>query len=1468
MKSIFPFFFIFLSFFVFGQDQLSFENLSIENGLANNSVRAIFQDKEGYLWFGTLNGLSRYDGQKFKTFVYNYGDPTSISNNKIRKIIQDSLGYIWVLTYDNHVHRFDPKTEKFINFPDQLDKRFSDSTIYFIYESSPGVMWFYLFENGCIRIISEASTEEYSTSYFDVQNSLPSNNINSIQAGINGGVWFCTFKGLCFLSDDRLSVSKAREQQITLSNFDQSVTVLYETEKTIWIGCESGDVFKIIDGNRELVWRMPEWVKTKSSVSFIEPTQIGQLCVGTQKGLVLIDENTGRNDHLTTRNSKLNTSYITSCYHDQYDDFWLVTGRRGITRFRPKTKKITYYPLHPEIRESILEGEKQIFLEDSNNDLWVGIYGGGVSRFNRESNQFEQYLSNEHNTGSLSSNLVLSVYEDLSGNLWVGTYKQGINKINLQRTNFHSQKNSLGNKDDLNSEIRAVFEDSRKWIWTGNRRGEVEILDQNLKKKFSLDDLLGSKKGSITSGVYAFEEDSSHNIWIGTKGNGIFVLKGLSKNDSPNSSKDISLIHWGSNSDNINSLSCNDVFGLHEDRAGQMWVALYHGGVDVIRYPLQANQKIFHYTHNSNEKYSVSDDRIRCIYEDKGGNIWIGTACGLNFLSSKYVEIENKKFRQLKRTGYQGCLMNNDIICIFQDSDSIIWVGTYGGGLNKLLDDSTFMFEHLGQAEGISSNIILGIVEDRNKNIWLGTDFGLCKYNRIANSFENYYVSDGLEENSFSEGGGIITSSNRLLLGNISGMIWFSPDSICKSVKQVPVVFTNLLINGKEDKEKLNRSRYILGDSLQSLPLKYNENFLTFEFAALDYKASSKINYAFKLENYEQAWNWLGNRNAAIYRELQPGEYLFRMKASNSDGLWTNPELKLRLSIAPPPWETTWAYLLYLLIIFGLFFLARRIVLERIHLKHEVEFEKQLVNGKLKFYTSISHEFKTPLALILSPVEDLLANKQLPSVMLSPLKMVKRNTYRLLELIDQLMDFRKIQKGFFRVNRVAGDVVQLLNEIYLAFSSLAEKQHIPFTFEHEKTTYSAVLDFKSLEKIVFNLLSNAFKHTGSGGAIQLHFAVNKGDSHLAISVSDEGEGIDEDDLPYLFDRFHLGNHSHLKDESSTGIGLSLCKELVELQGGTISVNSKRGSGSCFTVIFPINNSLEKSAPAANHIELNYTTQFIDVITDEERRLEESKENISKIKRETVLVVEDNLDLQDFLVHFLSVSYHVVYADNGKKGLDLAKKENPDLIICDVMMPEMDGIELTRILKSEFYTSHIPIILLTAKSLDEHKIEGIETGADDYITKPFNKLYLVKRIQNILKQRKQLRERFSRDLQVETKELSVSKADHEFITKVIRLAEENMTDPEFSVETLLQHFNFGRTVFYKKMKGISGYSPKDFIRIIRMKKAGELLLDHDVTIAEVAFLIGYADPDYFSKLFKKHFGETPSDYKTRKKEIQY
>ncbi|WP_082326434.1 hybrid sensor histidine kinase/response regulator transcription factor [Sunxiuqinia dokdonensis] len=1445
------------------QSKLSFEQLTIEHGLANNSVRTMLQDQEGYLWFGTLNGLSRYDGKQFKTFDYDPGDSTSIGNNKIRGLFQDGAGYIWATTYDDHAHRFDPQTETFINFPSNLGEEYIDCTVSSVYESSPGVVWMYLGGKGCVRIISTAESPDYSSWFFSSNNGLTSDYLNEIWADRNNGLWVGTYEGISYLPDDRMSVDSSGKARQFLADPGRSVVAFCETETAVWAGTQTGELFKISQGQAELVWKTPALSNGTQRVRDLQASKDGRVIVATESGLLVVDSETGGQQYFNRDNSSLPTNLLASFYLDQHSDCWFVTDLRGVVRFQPDLQKFTHYPLQPEVRQSILEGEKQVFQEDQNGDLWVGIYGGGISRFDREQEVFEQFLNEENNPGSLSSNLILSIAHDRSGNIWAGTYKRGVNKVNLEQSNFHSLKNKTGAERDFSNEVRAVYEDSRKWIWTGNKRGEVIVYDQEFQPLFNLKDLLPALR--IHSGVYAFEEDGNGNIWIGTKGDGIFVLKNIPSNHSVSAFNQVEIQRFSTSSPERSRLSHNDAFDLHEDRHGQMWVALYHGGVNIIRNPLRNGQEVLHYRHNENDKFALSDDRVRCFLEDRQGNMWVGTSNGLNFVAGQYVTADNLKFRQIERTNDPLGLSYNDVIGVSQDSDGTIWVGTYGGGINRLKSvpaDQPFQFDYIRESDGLTSNLVLSIVEDHHGFLWVGTDFGLSKYDPKAQTFENFYAANGLGENSFSEGPGILTSSNKLVFGHISGMVWFETDSVQKSQRQVPLVLTNLLVNGKTDKEKLSEARHVLNDPSESIRLKYNENVITFEFAALDFKAPSKIQYAFQLEEYEQNWNRSGNLSSAIYRELQPGDYRFRMRASNSDGVWTNPEMTLNLSIAPPPWKTWWAYTAYFLLAFGLFWLARRIILERIRLKHEVQFEKQLADDKLKFYTSISHEFKTPLALILGPVEDLLGGRNLSPAVEKPLRMVRRNTHRLLELIDQLMDFRKIQKGFFKPTPVRGALVPFLDEIFQTFKPLAERKQIDFSFRSEAPDRPVMLDFRSLEKIVFNLLSNAFKHTASGQRIVLNLELAEAQNQLLISVSDKGEGIRKKDLPHIFERFNLGNRSRWKEESSTGIGLSLVRELVEMQGGVVSVESTLGKGSCFTVKLPLvfasEDEMDRSAVLP---ELNYTKKFVDVVDEDEPDAEPLGRKSEK-EKETILVVEDNLDLQLYLRNNLSSNYHVLQAANGKIGLELAKNKDPDLIVCDIMMPEMDGIELTRMLKTEFHTSHIPIILLTAKSLEEHKIEGIETGADDYITKPFNMIYLEKRIKNMLKQRKQLRERFSRDLQTAPKALAHSAADQEFLDKVVQLVEENLSDPDFSIETLLQHFSYGRTVFYKKMKGISGYSPKDFLRIVRMKKAGSLLCDTNQTVSEVAFAIGFNDPNYFSKQFKKHFGENPSEYQKR------
>ncbi|MGE4585969.1 MAG: two-component regulator propeller domain-containing protein, partial [Mangrovibacterium sp.] len=1236
---------ILLAGMVSGRSRSSFEHFSVEDGLANNSVRAIFQDREGFLWFGTLNGLCRYDGQQFRTFAFDPGNPASISDNKIRSITQDGAGYLWITTYNNHVHRFDSRTETFVNFPGALGERFATCQVRFIRESSPGVNWLVLSGQGCVRVISSPGSPDFRTDWFREGKELPAADINFIYPGEGGRLWIGTDQGLVCMENDRIYPGKPETLRMFLPAC--GVVSMLETDRGVWIGCRDGSIFRLT-GNQLI--RVREKSKTRNQdrrITFLVSLPGQRICAGSSEGLLLIHEETGRLSCLNSRNSNLLSDRLLSCYPDRYGDLWLVTGLRGVIRFQPESDRFIHYPLHPEIRQTIQEGEKQVFREDCNGKLWIGIYGGGLSCFNRETGQFEQFLYEADNPGSLSSNLVLSLFEDRSGNLWAGTYKRGLNRISLQQDNFRFA-GERKRKRDYNNEVRALFCDSKNRIWTGNKRGELVVYDRDMNLLFTGNDLPGLGPETLAAGIYAFEEDRDRNLWIGTKGNGIFVLKELQVLDEgPPFSGILNTEHFFSGNGLPGRLTHDDVFDLHEDRFGQMWVALYHGGINVIRNPFRKDRQILQYRHNEEDRFSLVDNRVRCLLEDFRGNMWIGTANGLSFLPADYVPAPGKKFSSCVRSDTPGSLSNNDIISIAQDSKDNIWICTYGGGLNRLSPESReppFAFFPFTDKEGLPGNLVLGVVEDLRNNLWISTDFGLSKFRPEDQSVENFYEADGLPENSFSESSGILTPCGKVVFGDLSGMIWFEPDSIRKSHKPVPVVLTDLLVSGQPDPGLLQEARSLLGDTLRTLQLKHNENFLSFQFAALDFGSPSKIRYRYKLEPYEENWNLAGKLNQALYRELAPGDYLFRLRATNSDGLWVNPELKLGLTVAPPPWRTGWACLFYLLVAGALFLLVRRILLERIRLKHEVEYAKRLSEEKLRFYTSISHEFKTPLALIIGPVEDLLASADLSPLLQKPLLMIRRNACRLLELIEQLMDFRKIQKGFFRVHPATGDLVNFLNEIYRLFLPLAEKQQICFDFSTALPELVTTTDFKLLEKIVFNLLSNAFKHTPAGKKISLLLSANHGNARYQIAVKDEGEGIPEADMMCLFERFSLSNASRWKEESGTGVGLSLARELTGLLEGSIDVSSTPGQGSCFTVDFPVCRE-PASAQPETHPETAYTRKYtlreasMSALNPETRKK-------NPAKRETVLVVEDHPELSDNLAEQLSDKYRELQAVNG------------------------------------------------------------------------------------------------------------------------------------------------------------------------------------------------------------------------------
>ncbi|UCH13757.1 MAG: response regulator [Bacteroidales bacterium] len=1464
---------IFLTLKGFANAQLQFEHFTIENGLSNNSVRKIIQDKKGFLWFATLNGLNRYDGKNIRVFTSVPGNLKSLSNSRVHSLVEDSYEYLWLLTFDDEIHRFDPKTEEFLNINRIIEKQFNKSAVGNAFvESSPGVMWIILTQGGLIRFIGSENPNEYEIDYFDTSSLLPGNIVNFIHNDKTGLIWLGTNRGLITMVSDTFDsgslVYKTYFDKSNVYNF----TTICENNDVIWFGTENnGLLFYSFLTNTLERWGKGHTV-TFPVTDICKGINDDILVTTRENGIYYLLDNGKNFQHyqrgLDSGGGLKDDSYF-EIYADNTGKFWLTSARRGITLFDPKDQIFTFYDLHSKWRESLGDSEKHIFFEDSNGEFWLGLYGGGICRFNRSTRQFEQYFHIPSNPNSISSNLVLSIFEDNSKDLWIGTFQGGLNKLELLHYNFRFIQPVQNASFKIENEVRRIIEDRFGRLWVGTKEGHVYCYNQNKEIVFKIPEDLNDGNSYIKSSVHALLEDRLGNLWIGTKGEGLYRINGLF-NTKQLKNRSFEIDHYLANplTGNSENISNNAVFDLFEDHSGQIWVGTYNGGLNLIENPEDGVN--FKYLRNEpGNDGSICDDRIRCFLQDSKKNIWIGTSNGLSLLRYEYLKSAEKKFINITRDpSDESSLSNNDILCLHEDKKGNIWVATYGGGLNLLHSSSEtekYWFEHYFRKHGLPSDVIFSILEDRNNNLWLGTDNGLCKFSSSGIQIEKFIDKEGLGENFFSEGVCTMTETGEFIFGQKSGFICFFPDSIKKDRRSYPIVLTGFnifdepVVPGSEH-SPLKTSI----ETTEKIELKYNQNFIGIEFAVLDFKNPEKIQYAFKLENFEEKWNYVINQNKAVYRGLGPGEYTFKVRGTNSDGLWMTEPAVLEIKILPPVWKTKAAFITYFIMIICLIWLIRYTVLRQIKMKHEIILEKRLTEDKLTFFTNISHEFKTPLTLINGVTEDLLANTEYTADLQNEISLIKRNSTKLLMLIEQLLDFRRLQKGKMDLKTEPVELVSFFKDIYLTFLSMTEKKHIEFVFKSNFRKYTGWIDPKHMEKVVINLISNAIKHTPERKKVVVDLHIFHDNKEIVLKVIDQGEGISNENLARIFDRFAFIKNDVYGKYSGSGIGLSLSRDLVKLHKGVISVESVINKGSTFSVRLPVGEFVysDEEKVISDHV-----PEVAEVILDAEEDIElseadNSRKHISSAVKSQILVIEDNDDLRSYLAERLKKYFVVAVAEDGEKGLEIANRIMPDLIICDIIMPKMDGLEVTRYLKNNFNTSHIPIIILTAKSTMEQKIDGIETGADDYITKPFSMRYLLKRINNIISQRKKLKEKFSQDPGVKPEKLSSSSADQKFLNNVISLVENNLRNPDFSIDNMVVELGHSRTVFYKKMKGITGYAPKEFTRLIKMKKAASLLRETDITATQVSYEIGYNDPDYFSKSFKNFFGEPPSEYQKK------
>jgi signal transduction histidine kinase/ligand-binding sensor domain-containing protein/DNA-binding NarL/FixJ family response regulator len=1303
--------------------------------------------------------------------------------------------------------------------------------------------------------------------FMDVEHGMSSTNLVALLEDSGGRIWIATqTKGVSMYDGEYFR--HFTEEEGLSSNY---VTSMIEDDcGHIWFGTLRG--ITIYDGCSFEHIRLKEDTPNIIVWSILEGSH-GNLWLGTNEGLFMYNGDSFT--HLTERDGLIN-NHIWTVTEDEHGLIWLGT-MGGVSIYNGRSF------CHLTQSNGLTSNRVWAMLRDRQGLIWIGT-DVGLNVYDGES------ITHITENDGLIHNVVRTIQEDSQGNLWIGTHG-GVSKYDGESLMHITENVGLNG-----NEIRAVLEDSQGNIWFASENGGISIYYGNTFTYFSKQD------GFREHGIMSFLEDSQHNFWFGDWGSGVSrydgqnftyftQTEGLIQNAVFCILEDRLGKIWFGTQDGLcnydgktfihfnqeQGLSDNIISALLEDKYGYLWIGTSRGGVNMYD-----GKTIRYFTENE----GLVDNRVRTILEDRQGNLWFGTMNG----ASRY---NGETFTHF--TEKEG-LWNHSIICMLEDNLGNIWFGTHGGGV-YIFDGTSFLC--LTQKEGLCNNYITSMVEDHNGHVWITTKQGLSQVAFEADPskrgeilglnhkpvIHSYSLIDGLKSTEFIAGGVLHDSNNRIWWGSPKGIVVLDPDFIKRPTDPPVIKLTGLDINGQfvdyNQLEDTLRSKLIYSgvDRFNNYPvdlqLAYTHNHLTLYFASNDWLASQKLQYAYMLEGLDDQWHIPTSVAMADYRNMPNGQYTFKVRAMGAANIWSEP-FEYSFRVLPPPWFKWWAYVIYTFILILLVRAYRRFLINREKMKADLLIKdaqvnkmKELDHMKSRFFANISHEFRTPLTLIQGPVEELRQRVQgNRETEIHLFQAIKRNVKRLHELINQLLDISRLETGNVRLKVAYGNLVEQIKTIVLSFLSLAEHKKIKYTYTFPEDKGSGYFDSDKVEKIVINLISNAFKYTPSGG--QIHVDVRFPDGFtcsnsrmVEIKVRDTGIGIHGDKLSKVFDRFYQVQESDSAKTEGTGLGLALVNELVDLYRGDIQVESEPGKGSTFTVSLPV------TVEQFSEEEILYTPAELAKEKDTDWRIDRYQESGDTIHTEqltpdtimdryVILIVEDNDDLRDYMSRILGSSYRILTAPNGKIGLNKALESIPDLVISDVMMPDMNGIEMCKHLKSDERTDHIPIVIVTAKAGKKSKIEGLETGADDYLIKPFDNEELKARVKNLLEQRRKLRDKLRLDFLAGEAE-SNWPPDHVFMKRLFEIFDKHLADPDFKIPQISNKLNLSQSQLRRKVLALSGYTPNELFRYHRLKKAAIYFRSGHTNVAQVMYLVGFNNQSYFAKCYRTMFGMTPSQF---------
>lgn len=1317
--------------FLYSQDQIKFRQLSVNDGLSQNSAVSIAQDSIGFMWIATQDGLNKYDGNTFSIYPFTFVDVTRATHSYLGKVYVDRKGHVWAIPNDRIPYKLETQSNVFV----------------------------------------------------------------------------------------------------PLQGINDASSIFMDEDYNLWIGTYSNGLF-VKRADKEGVSQIFSSNIAGGTIYNITQNDMGALLLSMDNEIVEYDYNKLRLRKLKAKTATGNPVYTnySDIVIDKQSKEWIGTFGAGLY-FRNSGEGVFSRLEDMDFKDSLPSDLNITDLHlDAMERLWVATYGQGLYLVNFEQLSITHFNTAKHNPTALHYNDILSIYEDYSGTLWFGTDGAGVSYYDQYLEKFNSFTDYQTPENISIDVVRSIVVDRENSVWIGTSgKGLTQYIPEDDRwRTFKA----GAKNENTISSdrVMSLMIDKEGNLWIGTQDGGLNMRDPQGE-----------FLHFSDFNENV--LSANTIWSIYQDDEDRIWLGTRDDGL--IQFD-KVKGEVKRYDYDPNLQNGIPSNNVRVVTSDGKGNLWIGTeGHGISKFNIREETFTNHQFATTENS-----LSSNRIKSLYYAPNDILWIGTNGSGLNAYDIENNLFYEY-SVRDGLANNVIYGILPDNEGSLWLSSNKGITKFTPAATfeavpSIVNYNNYEGLAT-EFNTGAYFKDGNGNLYFGGLDGFYWFKPNKIKENTIVPKIAITGF--------DVYNAAFPIT----EGLALKANQNTLSFSFSGLQFSLPEKNQYQYRLVNFDSDWVYAGQKNFARYTRLPPGNYEFQVKASNYDGVWNNDPVGFSFSIMSPWYLTPMAkfsyVILFLLLAYGIYsYLKWQWQLQlNLRLKmEETERFKKLNRFKSKLYTDISHEFRTPLTLISGPVDAKLSQGGLSDMDFANFSMIKRNINRLIALVDQLLHLAKLEKGKLKLKISKGDMGLFLGMLTTSFRYRASIRKVDYVVEIDDLR-SVWFDEDALEKIIINLLSNAFKYVSEGGSCQ--FMARKDGGNVQISVKNTVSQYSEVDLENLFTRFYQ------QDEHSegAGVGLAVVKELVNLYQGTVSVEMEEPKLIHFTVNLPIRKShfknlevlelLDPVAEAGSNPDFNGHVVSIP--------------NATKVNGPSelpiLLIVDDHKEIREFLDSAWKTRYKIIGAINGLEGIKTALEVVPDIIISDVRMPLGDGIELCNKLKTDERTSHIPIILLTAGVGEEQELLGLDSGADDFITKPFKLKILQARVDNLIANRKMLRNRYSHESILEAKDIAITPTDEVFLNKLQSVLDNHLSDPNFNAEAFCEKLTMSRMQLHRKLLTYTGLSTTAFIRSQRLKQAVHILKTSDVSISEIAYAVGFNTPSYFIKCFKEIYKMTPVEY---------